>query len=145
MTADSRCDHSSSIRRHQDAVAWVLYCRWGAGAVVAALSTETNAAVVIRDAEYFYRHGPSRSHRINGDSQSDVLFRKRFWGPYQGGTVPLRKAKFVGFSHQAMLRKCVVAGARITVNFGTELFWLNGLRRVNPNAQFNNVTDKLLA
>jgi PEP-CTERM motif len=89
--------------------------------------------------------GFSQQIDLNGDSQNDAKFTNYVFGggPYQGGTVDFFPGKFVGFTSGNAYITALTAGS--TINSGTlgpSFFGSMAYGASNPNAQFNNVTDK---
>jgi len=141
MTADSRCDHSSSIANIRTPTRGVLYCRWAAGLLCRRFN-ENKRRSCLSDAEYFYRHGllePSTSTAIR---KATFCSRTTFLGALSSERSPLRQAVGRFSSGNAYVSGCRL-GRRSTFNFGTEAFLAQCLRRVNPNAH-QHVTDKFV-
>lgn len=89
--------------------------------------------------------GFSQNIDLNSDGFNDVLFKNYNFvgGPYQGASVNFFPGKFVGFSSGLSYVSALNAGfmidaASATGNFAGSMAY----GAANPNAQFNNVTDK---
>ncbi len=144
MTVDSSGDHSTSIRKTSGRrrVAYSI----AAGAAVAGVSTDASAAIVYSGPKNIsIGSGFSQAIDINGDAQNDVTFKNYIFGggPYQGGTVNFAPGKFVGFSSGNAYITALTAGAPISSStLGSSFFGSMAYGANNPNAQFNNATDK---
>lgn len=142
MTADANATLNSPQSSFKRRAAYSV----AAGAAACAAASSTQAAVVYSGLQNIsIGSGFATQIDLNGDSQNDVKFKNYVFGggPYQGGTVNFAPGRFVGFTSGNQYITALTAGAAInSTTANPSFFGSMAYGAVNPNAQFNNVTDK---
>jgi hypothetical protein len=117
----------------------------GAAAVGA---TDADAAVVYSGPQNIsILSGNSQTINLDGDGFNDLLLKNYVFGAgaYQGATVSFSPGKLVGFTSGISYASALTAGSPINIGtLGPSFFGSMAYGAVNPNAQFNNVTNAFL-